>query len=349
MKKLAVIGCGGIGGYHLEHLVEYKDVELVGFCDVIKEKADGFVRKAGRGASFGNFMQLFDETKPDMVFIGIPPYCHGEIEFEAARRGIHMFIEKPVALDMGQARRISDAITKSRVITAVGFQCRYDNINAQVKDYIKNNKIVSAACTRVGGIIETDWFRNRKYSGGQLVEQTIHQIDMLRYFLGEADSVYSVAGSGIIPEAEYPGSNVDDLSTSIINFKSGVSCTVMTGLYSLNGASWDSKITLGCRESRLDYYLTSKVIVYGIDEADIAPEIKGIIKGDGVQAKSENETGLRYDNNVDFGVKCDRTFVDAVISGDPSAILSPYSDAVKTLEIVLACNKSMETGLPVKL
>ena len=49
------------------------------------------------------------------------------------------------------------------------------------------------------------------------------------------------------------------------------------------------------------------------------------------------------------GVQCDRTFVDAVLSGDPSKIRSPYADAVRTMEFVMACNRSMETGLPVKV
>ena len=49
MKKLAQIGCGGIGGYHLEHFLKFDDVELVGFCDIIPERAEGFAKKAGKG------------------------------------------------------------------------------------------------------------------------------------------------------------------------------------------------------------------------------------------------------------------------------------------------------------
>jgi predicted dehydrogenase len=180
------------------------------------------------------------------------------------------------------------------------------------------------------------------------VEQSIHQIDMLRYLLGDAVSVYSVARSGIVTE-DWPGYNVDDLSTSVITFASGVSCTFMTGLYSLEGASWDSKITVGTRVSRMDYFLGSRAVVYGEDEADIAPEKAGVIKGDGTQAKSDSEVGRVCQSNVDIGMLCDRAFVDAVITGDASRIRSPYQDAAKSLAVTLACNKSMETGLPVKV
>ena len=52
MKKLAIIGCGGIGSYHLEHFLDYTDVELAGFCDLIPERAESFAEKAGRGRAF---------------------------------------------------------------------------------------------------------------------------------------------------------------------------------------------------------------------------------------------------------------------------------------------------------
>jgi hypothetical protein len=136
---------------------------------------------------------------------------------------------------------------------------------------------------------------------------------------------------------------------SIFNFKRGISGTMMTGAYSTNGASWDSKLTLGTRKSRLDYFLLSHVSMYGLTEGDLAAEIAGVVKGDGMQKRNENETGIKVSSNVDAGTMCDRTFVDAVISGDSSKIRSPYGDAYKTLAAVLACNESMATGLPVKV
>ena len=73
MKKLAMIGCGGIGEYHLGHFLDYKDVELAGFCDIIPERAQAFVERAGSGRAFADFKDMYDEVKPDMVFICVPP------------------------------------------------------------------------------------------------------------------------------------------------------------------------------------------------------------------------------------------------------------------------------------
>ncbi|MCI8387674.1 MAG: Gfo/Idh/MocA family oxidoreductase [Clostridiales bacterium] len=349
MKKLAMIGCGGIGGYHLGHFVQYKDIELAGFCDLILERAEKFVEIAGSGKAYTDFMQMYDEVQPDMVFICIPPYAHGLIEFETIRRGIPFFVEKPVALDMSLANEICAKIEEKGLITAVGFQCRYDTINDAAKDYIAKHPIVTVAASRVGGIPDAPWWRIKSQSGGQLVEQTIHNMDILRYLLGEPDTVYSVAGRGFVTQEQCTGYFTDDITTTIITFKSGVTATMMTGCYSTNGASWDSKMTFGSRDSRMDYFLCSHVHFYGLDDADKAAEIAGVIKGDGMQRRNENEVGIKVGGTVDFGTVCDRTFVDAVLTGDASKIRSPYADAMKTVAFTLACNKSMETGMPVKL
>lgn len=349
MKKLAIIGCGGIGTYHFEHFLNFKDIELAGFCDLIIERAENFAKRAGTGKAFICYEEMLDEIKPDMVFVCIPPYKHGDVEFALIDRGIHFFVEKPVTLDLDLAIEIRDKIDEKNLITAVGFQCRYDNINEPVFDFLKNNRVLVAEGSRVGDIPGVAWWRDKTLSGGQLVEQTVHQMDIYRYFLGEAESVYSVAGRGHITQAECPGYDSDDFSTTLIKFKSGIVATMMTGCYSKNGASWDSKITLGTRTARLDYRLVTSTTVFGLDDQSKAGEVEGTIKGDGTQRRNENEIGYKVNSNIDFGTVCDRTFIDAVISGDRSKIRSPYHDAVKTLALVLACNESMETGLPVKI
>ena len=104
MNRVAIIGCGLIGDYHLHQLLTFEDIEIVGFCDIIYERAEAFVKLSGRGAAFANFIEMYDQIKPDMVFICVPPYCHGDIEFETIKRGIHMFVEKPVSLDLELAK-----------------------------------------------------------------------------------------------------------------------------------------------------------------------------------------------------------------------------------------------------
>jgi predicted dehydrogenase len=288
---------------------------------------------------------MYDEVKPDRAFICIPPYCHAEIEYESIDRGIAMFIEKPIALDIGLAKDIGDRIQKNNLIAASGFQCRYCSINEPAKEYIQKYPVVTVAASRVGSLPPAVWINRKNLSGGQLVEQTIHQMDMLRYLLGEAETVYSVPTRGFITASESPFFDTDDVSTTLITFKSGVTATMVTGWYAQGDAAWNSKMTFGGRATRMDYRLTSSVTVFGakLDACGASDDYHGAANTGG-----KNEVSV-YRNSNNFGSECDRTFIEAVMTGDPLKIRSPYADAVKSVAFVLACNESMASGQPVKV
>ena len=144
MKKarLAVIGCGGIGNYHLGHFMQFTDIiDMVGFCDLVEEKAKDFSQRAGMGEVFTDYREMLDTVKPDMVFVCVPPYCHGQIEYDLIERGIHFFVEKPLALDLELAKDILLKAEKKGLVTASGFQCRYSNLVEPNIEYIKGHKI----------------------------------------------------------------------------------------------------------------------------------------------------------------------------------------------------------------
>lgn len=346
MKKLAMIGCGGIGAYHLEHFLDYTDIELAGFCDLIPERADDFARRTG-GKAFTDYKAMYDAINPDLVFICIPPSKHGEIEMETIRRGIPFFVEKPLALDLDMARTIRDAAEKAGVITASGFQCRYSNLVQPTIDYIRDHEVVYINCVRVGGIPGVDWWKKRALSGGQIVEQTIHQFDIIRYLYGEPETVFTMGTRGF--NTGDPDYDTEDLTVTAVRFASGALATISTGCYASEGAAFDSKITFGARDSRLDHYILYKVGIYGIEQAANADEQSSlVVKGDGTM-RAVADDGYRIDDDGKAGVDCDRTFVDAVLSGDGSKIRSPYADAFKSLAFTLACNQSMDTGLPVQV
>jgi len=347
MKKLAMIGCGGIGTYHLEHFLKYDDVELAGFCDLIPERAASFARQTG-GKAFTSFMEMYDDIQPDMVFICVPPTAHGEMELEAIRRGIHLFVEKPVSLDLDLARKIRDAAEAAGIITASGFQCRYSNLVEPTCRFIDAHEIVFVECARIGGIPETPWWIKRSTSGGQIVEQTIHQFDLIRYMFGEPDTVFTMGTRGFVTGVE--GYDTEDLTVTSVRFKSGALASISTGCYASDGAAFDSKITFGARDAHLDHYILSKAVIYGEKPVEEPVDESGlVIRGDGSLRRPDENQARQILEEGDAGYLCDRTFVEAVLSGDASAIRSPYSDAVRTLAFTLACNKSMDSGLPVNV
>ena len=338
MKKLCIIGCGGIGTYHLGHFLDYKDIELAGFCDLVIEKAEAFVKRAGQGKAYADYRVMYDEVKPDMVFICVPPYCHGEIEFETIARGIPMFIEKPVALNLDLAYKIRDAIEQAHLITAVGFQCRYADIVDNTRAFVESHEVPFVECVRMGGVPMVEWWRDKSRSGGQIVEQTIHNYDMVRYMMGEPAEVFTLGARGFVKCIE--NYDTDDLSTTVVRFKNGALGSLSTGCYAETGEAFDSKIIFSAPDARLEHYILDKVRIFGAKAEDADNGL--IFKGDGTMAAAGEGLVIKAKN--DAGVLCDRTFVDAVLTGDGSKIRSPYADAVRTLEFVLACNESMATG-----
>lgn len=348
MKKLAMIGCGGIGEYHLSHFLQFKDIELAGFCDLIPERAQAFAEKAGSGRVFTDYRAMYDEIQPDMVFLCIPPYCHGEIERETIRRRIPFFVEKPVTLDLKLAKELRDEIAAAGLITASGFQCRYSKLVAPTNAFIKDHQILYINCTRMGGIPGMPWWRRKDLSGGQIVEQTIHQFDIIRYCFGEPESVFTYTTRGFIRDVE--GYDTDDLSVTAVRFENGTLATVSTGCYVKDGAAYDSKIIFSAADARGELSILSKFDVYEpVKQSEDRAENGFVIRNDGAVRPAQQDGFFRYAEEGNAGVLCDRTFIDAVLTGDGSKIRSPYADAVKTLEFVMACNQSAETGLPVRM
>lgn len=340
MKKLVMIGCDAVGSYHLDNLMKLTHlVELAGFCDLILEKAENFSKLAGSGKAYTDFRQMYDEVEPDMVFICVPPFAHGEIEFETIERKIPFFVEKPIALDMNLAK-----IEAAGLITAVGFQCRYSSLVPTTIDFLKENPVALVEASRITNLPQAPWWKDKNKSGGMLAESTIHQLDIIRYMFDEPESVVSQGAFGWVND---PDMTVEELTTTMIRFKGGALGVILSGCYATHGASYDSNITFSARDKRAVHKIIESLEIYEKEDSDdLAPD-RFVTKGDGVLGKDIKSR--KYDETDDAGLICDQTFIQAVINSDPSEILSPYSDALKTMAFALACNESIESGKRVNI
>ncbi len=326
--KLCFVGCGGIAEWHLSHLLMFDDVVFVCFFDIVTEKADNFAKKTG-GKRYDNLTTMLDTEKPDAVYICVPPAEHGEIEYEIIKRGIHFLVEKPVALDMAMITDICTKAQEAGLITAAGFQDRYLDIVDEMKKLLDGKKVGLITGAWVGGIPGVAWWRKKATSGGQLVEQNIHLFDLLRYLVGEPDTVYVRSGKGIVTDDICPGYDVEDFSTAVITFKdNSVIATLHTGCYQ-DGGVMKNGLTFYAADTTIDYALRDNVII--------------------TSEKDGRRTESRIKTRTDQGVTEDRAFLDAVKTGDQSKVRSPYADALKSMRFTLACNHSMDTCMPVKV
>lgn len=320
--RVALVGAGGIGGYHLGQLQKLSDIEVVGVADVDLQRAQDMATKAGGCRAFANHTEMYDSVKPEAVFIGVPPFAHTDQETEAAERGIHFFVQKPQALSMEKARGILAAVEKAGIITAVGFQDRYLDVVEAAKAALADRKAGLAMGYWMGDMPGVGWWRVRAQSGGQAVEQTIHIFDSARYLFGEADSIQAMAATGLMTDV--PNYDVDDASAMTIHFRNGVVCTIFSACY-LRGAPGKGGLDIYCQDARIEYDLRANVRIRGPQET----------------------RELRHQNDADRA--CVGAFVEAVRTGDLSKIRSPYGDGMRSLELPLAGQRAIETGQTVRL
>lgn len=321
MVKIGIVGCGGIANYHMNHLSKMEDVRVVAACDLIEERAEKMAARAQGAALYTDYRDMFAAEEMDAVFICVPPYAHPDIELEAARRKVHVFIEKPMALSMEAAEQVAQAFKENGIISAVGFQDRYLDIVDNMREYLKDRQVGIITGAWIGGVPGVPWWRKKAQSGGQVPEQNIHLFDLVRLLFGEVKRVYSVCGRGIVDDV--PGLDVEEYSLTTMELAGGQICTLATGCYIKAGSR--NGLDIYCRDARVEYSLRRYVCYH---EADRTLEVR---------------------KQADNGYLCDRTFVEAVMSGDPSKIRSPYHDALKSLQVTLAANSSMESGVPIDL
>ena len=333
MEKIraAFVGTGGRSWTHIERLKDFEDVELVGFMDLIPERARDKQARAGQGKAFcgkasayDNYIEMLEDSKPHVLYVCVSPGEHGAIEREAIARGIHLFVEKPMALSMEMARELNQLAKEKNLVTCIGFQDRYLDIVAQAREWMEGRKVGLVDGAWVGGLPGPPWYPKYETCGGQLLEQSIHIFDMLRFLFGEPATVFCAGGRGII---QMEGYDLHDFSSAVITMENGIVATIFNGCYLGAGSpGYINGMNIHCADRTIRYKLRDKVTL---------------------ETRTENIT--YWKRAADWQTTMNRIFIDAVRTGDASLIRSPYEDALKTLRLCLACNESMETGKAVAL
>ena len=201
---------------------------------------------------------------------------------------------------------------------------RYRRGVHRVRDLVADNPPALIHCAWIGGIPGVPWWRVRDESGGQLVEQTTHVVDLVRYIAGEAESIYALGAKGFVTDV--PGYTVEDASSAVVRMRSGAVANIMSSCASRIRAG-GVHLTLICRDLFVEFSGWNQDVV--IKKSALEEEI---IKGE---------------ENV-FEIE-DRAFLDAVKSSDPSTVRCTYADGYETLRLCLAANESMDTGKAVIL
>ena len=329
--RIGFIGCGGVAQQHFKGIATFEDVEIAAFCDLNTELAQETAGNYG-GKPYTESAAMYAEEQLDAVYIILPPFAHGPAEFAAIERNLPFFVEKPVGCDLGVLKEIASAVSQSRLITAAGYMTRYRQSVAEAKKTLADDPAVMAIGGWIGGAPGMtapihNWWVVKERSGGQLVEQTTHTVDLTRYLLGEAVEVQAASARGFI--THIPTYTNDDASLVTVRFRSGAIATFYSSCAA--DAGGDSKgvhLNIYARRHTLEFS--------GWDQSVV------------IHTAGESEPRTIKGEPDIFQVE-DRAFIDAVRSGDSSGILCDYADGFRTTQLTLAATEAMRTHRAVAL
>ena len=317
--RIGVIGLGIISSRHLDNLRSIGKAELAAVCDINKQKVDATRKKFG-GKPYLDFKKMFDEQPMDAVLLCTPPTVRYEPIAVAAKKNISIFCEKPPAFDLKTVKKTEKVVKESRILNSVGFMWRYNKITDRAKELMKGHTIsLMRSALLCGAALNPDlpgWFLLKECSGGPLLDQAIHLLDVVRYLLADIVKVQTFGNNLILPKSKRV--TIEDSHSLNLEFSSGI---VGSHLHSWSHRGW-----------------VAKVEIYGENLSLIVD-----YAGNSIYGKSGNaEINEKMQDNP-YMTELER-FLDAVEQKEQILIRSSYNNAMKTLAVVIAANKSFRTG-----
>ena len=195
--KVGVIGCGGMGTTHylsLKALSSQMDVEVVALADCREEFLQKAAAEFPEARTYTYGMELIERENLDAVHICLPSYLHTEHAVAAMKKGMNVLVEKPVCLTREEGELLLETQKETGVKVMVGQVVRAFDEYRYLKEVYDNKtlgKLKSIVMQRVSGNVRwgfEGWFHDEKKSGSVVLDLHVHDLDFLRYMLGEPDS-----------------------------------------------------------------------------------------------------------------------------------------------------------------
>ncbi|HEX6681853.1 MAG TPA: Gfo/Idh/MocA family oxidoreductase [Candidatus Limnocylindrales bacterium] len=345
--RVGIIGCGLIAANHVTALRGIEGVEVVAVADVDAERAPEFARRHGVPRAYPGAEEMFAEGL-DAVTVCTPHAAHMDGVLAAARHGVHVLCEKPIALSLDDAMRMVEAAQQAGVLFGVLFQRRFWPAAQRIRRAIDERRFgvpicggVVARFRRDAGYYAEPW-RGRwdTEGGGVLMTQAIHHIDLLQWFMGPATRVTGRYAT----LAHHDFLEVEDTAAALVEFASGAIATIQAATTfspGLGAQVWVS-------DARGN---TASVMEF--------PE--GVGRTDLWTLPGEEEFAQVFRPGAEFDLALERIhrhlvpyhrmqieeFIAAVRAGREPAVTG--REAMKSLEIVQAIYQSSRSGTPISL
>lgn len=224
--KYALIGCGRITPNHIV-AAKSNALEFVGICDIVEENMIDKVKKfeLGNVHQYTDYKRMIDQEQPELVAIATESGKHAEIALYCIEAGCHVIIEKPIALSLSDADEIIKCAKEKGVKVCANHQNRFNKSIQKIRDAVEKGRFGKMFY----GTAHVRWNRDFEYynraswrgtweqDGGALMNQCIHNIDLLRWMLG--DEIEEVVG--MTDKLVHSYIDCEDFGIALVKFKNG--------------------------------------------------------------------------------------------------------------------------------
>ena len=324
MLQIGFIGTGNIAGLHLQYLQSRGDVQIAALCDTRAENAERRRAEFG-GAAYSDFRSMLDAHRLDAVWLCTPPEARREPLLACAERGVPVFCEKPVECSLASARGVAHALEAHGNRVQVGYVIRPMPIVQRLRELMADDSVHVAQSLYLCDIslkpeAMAPWLFDKSVSGGPIVEQGTHNLDLLRYLFGEAQAVRGISANPV--RAKDPAYSVEEAVSLGFVFGGGTLCT---HTHSWVSGHFINELVLSGEKRLYRLGLTSGTLRWQ--------------DGDG-----EMHTFSQGDGGI-FAYE-DALFLDQVASGDWSRNICSYADGMATLALCLAADQALSAPAP---
>ena len=269
-KKVVVIGYGGMGGWHCEHLLHSDVAELAGIYDIKEERCE-LARSRGIKA-YDSFEAVLADPEVDLLTLAIPNDCHKEDAIRGLKAGKNVISEKPVTLCSADLQEMIDAANETGKLFTVHQNRRWDADFLSMKEIYEGGSLgpIFNIESRVHGSrgIPGDWRQLPEHGGGMMLDWGVHLIDQVLQMIPEKiDTIYANMD-------HITNELVDDGFKMDIRFESGLNFRVEVGTSNfVNLPRWYMQGRDGTAII-YDWDLSGKIVrCENWDEKDVVPVI----------------------------------------------------------------------------
>lgn len=335
--KMSIVGLGTWGINHAKIYKAHPFAEVVGVCDLDKEKAKKVATELQISDYYTDYKEMLSQCDCDAVAIVTPDFAHADVAIEACNHKKHILLEKPLATTREDVFKIAEEVKKSGVRAMVDFHNRWSPPFNEVYQSIQNNEL---------GEIQSAYFRlnDVKWVATDLLpwaaQSSIlwflgsHSYDTLQWLFNDtAHRVYSVSTKGVLKKM---GVDTVDQYLTTIEFKNGGIAHMENGWITPNANPCvnDIKFTILGTEGMSSIDASHNNLIQKItDHKYINPDI--IVKNS------------VFNKPHGFSFESIRTFVDCILTGDEFPI--SFEESMCTSLVILSIMKSAETRTPVEV